>query len=282
MHIKHHTPSLLITLIVAFSFWGCTTPNDPNPADEYSQIKSQLMSGWSTFNTWNSISYVYMPEGFEIAFDLKYQAHNFSGYLQRANFIEGSDWRTPKLKALGHAWDGSYSKIDVNWEDVHVIIETAVENDDFVALIKPVGRQRHPARVIVRTGIVFNRPGSIHKEIDGGIKGNFAGKTIEVFPVTTPDTDFAVATSAPYFAMSLDTLVAISTGKQRTLEEVQEIIKTQQSAYQSTAGQFGEGRAEVYEAITTILAWNTIYEPVKDRVLSTVSRLPGITFLWPI
>lgn len=272
MHLKHNTQLLLFTLIVAFSVWGCTTSNDQDRADEYSQIRSNLMSGWSTFNTWNSISYVHMPEGFEIAFDLKYQAHNFSGYLQRANFIEGSDWNTPKLKALAHAWDGSYTKIDVNWEDVHVIIETGVEDDDFVALIKPVGSLRYPSNVIVRTGILFNRPGSIHQNSEGVIKGNFSNKTFEVFPVTQPTTDFAVAASTPYFALQLDTVVAISTGRQRTIEEVKEIIAKQEQDYQSTARQFGEGRAEVYEAITTILAWNTIYEPVKDRVLSTVSR----------
>jgi putative isomerase len=262
----------MFVLVAGLTLMGCSFKKNKPQVTEYEQIKSRLMSGWNTFNTWNSISYVHMPEGFEIAFDLKYQAHNFSGYLQRANFIEGSDWKTPKLKALAHAWDGSYTKIEVNWEDVHVTIETAVQDGDFVAIVKPVGRLKYPSTVIVRTGILFNRPGSIHRDTDDLIKGTFSGRTIEVFPVTLPVADFAVAASTPYFAMRLDTIAAIGTGRKRTLVEVEEILKIRRDAYHFSAQQFGEGRAEVYEAITTILAWNTIYEPVKDRVLSTVSR----------
>lgn len=261
---------ILFTLLLFI--YSCQPAEKEKIGEEYRQIKKNLKTGWSTFNTWNSISYVLMPEGFEIAFDLKYQAHNFSGYLHRANFIEGSEWETPKLKALAHAWDGSYTKIEVNWEDVHVMIETASVGDDFVATIKPIGEQKYPSNVIARAGIIFNRPGMIQKDADGSIKGIFEERTIEVFAATDTEEDYATGASTPYFSMPLDDVAAISTGTMRSLQEVEQVIAEQKSSYLSKANQFGTQRAEVYKAITTSMAWNTIYEPRKDRVLSTVSR----------
>ncbi len=96
-------------LIILFS---CVAPTEKKLIeDPYSDLKRTLLSGWSTFNTYNSLSYVYMPQGFEIAFDFKYQGHNFSEYLHRVNFGEGND---------------------------------------FVAIVTPVGEQKHTSRVIVR------------------------------------------------------------------------------------------------------------------------------------
>jgi len=265
----NHSRILIIFLLFVYS---CQTAEKEQINGEYPQIKKNLKTGWNTYNTWNSLSYVWMPQGFEIAFDLKYQAHNFSGYLHRANFIEGSDWETPKLKALAHAWDGSYTEIEVNWEDVHVIIETATTGDDFVATIRPVGEQKYPSHVIARTGIIFNRPGMVKKETDGSIKGIFDDQTIEVFASTDTEEDYGTGASMPYFSMPLNDIAAISTGTSRSLPEVQQIIEEQKKNYHSKANQFGAQRAEVYQAITTSMAWNTIYEPRKDRVLSTVSR----------
>ncbi len=259
-------------IVMLFILVSCSVSPGSTEKQDYGQIKSVLQSGWNTFNTYNSLSYVHMPEGFEIAFDFKYQGHNFSGYLPRANFIEGTDWSTPKLKARAHSWDGSYTRIEIDWAHVHVILETATHGDDFVALVTPAGGHQLPSRVIVRTGIIFNRDGILERSEESGIIGRFAGKEIRLYPATEVDIDFATPVSAPYLAMSLSEAAAVSTGRRRTLDEVRQIIDGQRAAHESRAAQFGPGRAEVYEAITTILAWNTIYEPVKDRVLSTVSR----------
>lgn len=242
--------------------------NEDNPEERIQQV---LQSGWGTYNTWNSLSYVHMPEGFEIAFDLKYQGKHFSGYLPRANFIEGQEWEIPKLKAMAHAYDGSYTKMQVDWRGVHVLIETATDGDDFVALITPDGEQKEVSHVVVRAGLVFNKTGSLVKT-EETILGEFTNETISLFPVTNVEDDQVFASSLPAFVMSLDQLAAISTGSRRSLEQVKDIIQKQREAYTEYAGQYGQGRDEVYRAISTILAWNTIYEPVNDRVLSTVSR----------
>ena len=261
--LKHLALWKIVTAIVLmfFSVVGCNQPDNPDNEKPYAEIQNSLASGWNTFNTWNSLSYVYMPMGFEIAFDLKYQAHNFSGYLHRANFIEGDNWEIPKLKALAHAYDGSYTRMRVDWEDVHAMIETATDGDDFVAVVSPVGEQKHYSALVVRTGLLFNRDGRLFHE-DDCIGARRNGKnTILLHAVTDTVVDYAVDVSTPYFSFELDKPAAISTGSKRTLEEVRAIIAARKNEYESHAISMGEDVAEVYKAMSTILAWNTIFEP---------------------
>jgi neutral trehalase len=261
-----------IVLIILFVV-GCnqTGSSDNEKEHPYEMIQNSLASGWNTFNTWNSLSYVYMPMGFEIAFDFKYQAHNFSGYLHRANFIEGNDWETPKLKALAHAYDGSYTRIQVDWENVHAMIETATDGDDFVAVVSPMGEQKHYSALVVRTGLLFNRKGRLFHE-DDHLAGNGMGETISVHAVTDTIVDYAVDVSTPYFTFELDQPAALSTGSKRSFEEVKAIISARKKEYENHAISMGQNVAEAYKAMSTILSWNTIYEPNNQRVLSTVSR----------
>lgn len=97
-------------------------------------------------------------------------------------------------------------------------------------------------------------------------------KIISLHAVTDTVVDYAVDVSTPYFSFELDKPAAISTGSKRSLEEVRAIIAARKNEYESHAISMGEDVAEVYKAMSTILAWNTIFEPNHQRVLSTVSR----------
>ena len=75
-----------------------------------------------------------------------------------------------------------------------------------------------------------------------------------------------------YFAVDLVHSIGISTGKNRTLEEIQSAIDRERAAYEQsiiTAGKSGP----ILDAIETTLGWDTIYEPEKQRVVSPVSRV---------
>ncbi|MCC5929962.1 MAG: hypothetical protein JJU28_12005 [Cyclobacteriaceae bacterium] len=257
-------------LIFVFICTSCQQKTEQKTA--YQIIQENLGSGWNTYHTWNSLSYVHMPEGFEIAFDFKYQGHNFSGYLNRANFQEDFGEAAPKLKAMAHAWDASYTQIEIEWNGIHAVLETATDAGDLVAIIKPIQKTAIPASVIIRTGLVFNRPGNLHTDKDGNITARFSEKEFKIFPAAEFQEDYSTPLSSPYYSMPLSEVAAISTGRQRSLQEIKSIIEKQKTAYGQKALAYGSENAEVYQAISTCLAWNTIYEPVSDRVLSTVSR----------
>ena len=55
------------------------------------------------------------------------------------------------------------------------------------------------------------------------------------------------------------------------MDEIQRIIAPRREPYAAQCEAFGDG-AELYEAIRSCVAWNTIYDPAHDRVITPVSR----------
>ena len=78
--------------------------------------------------------------------------------------------------------------------------------------------------------------------------------------------------SGDYFAADLTGPVGVSTGKQRTLDEIEAAIARQKAAYEKSIADAG-ANGPILDAIETTLGWDTIYEPEKGRVISPVSRV---------
>jgi glycogen debranching enzyme len=77
---------------------------------------------------------------------------------------------------------------------------------------------------------------------------------------------------APYFAADLVGPVGVTTGRHRTLAEIDAVIRRQQHAYEQQIAEAGTS-APIVDAIETTLGWDTIYEPSKSRIVSPVSRV---------
>ena len=65
-----------------------------------------------------------------------------------------------------------------------------------------------------------------------------------------------------YFAADLTGPVGVSTGKQRTLEEIEASIAREKAAYEKSIADAGPN-GPILDAIETTLGWDTIYEPEK-------------------
>jgi hypothetical protein len=72
--------------------------------------------------------------------------------------------------------------------------------------------------------------------------------------------------------LPLDGPIGLSTGRSRTLAEIEAMVQRQKVKHQADIDAFGD-LAEVYAAAQTCLAWDTIYDPSKQRVVSPVSRI---------
>jgi neutral trehalase len=77
--------------------------------------------------------------------------------------------------------------------------------------------------------------------------------------------------TGPYLALSADKPVGLSTGRPRSLEEIRRLIGEQRMAWERRREAAGD-LAELWDAMQTGLAWNTIYEPLHDRIVCPVSR----------
>lgn len=250
--------------------------------DEYQPIKKRLIKGWNTWNTRSVLSQVLLPEGFAV--NLNFKQHNWleEKYLKDAligRYGKQAEQITPGM----HTYTGSYTELKIQWQTVNARIQTAHVGEDLVILVTPLkdvkpsakkkNRNKNKAALIVEAAMLWNRNGALSKNRNH-LEAKFAsGKSTSVHLTATPHTDYYVPTYSPYLTVYLDQPVGISTGKKRSLIEIQQIIKKQKAATQQAAQQKYGALAEAFAAVQAGVAWNLIYEPKYDRVVSTVGRL---------
>jgi glycogen debranching enzyme len=81
----------------------------------------------------------------------------------------------------------------------------------------------------------------------------------------------------PHFAADLIGPVGLSTGKRRSLDEIRAAVEKQKAAYEQFIAAAGPN-GPILDAIETTLAWDTIYDPEKQRVISPVSRVWSVSW----
>ena len=224
---------------------------------EYERLQARLARGWNTWNTRSVLSHVLLPEGFALNLGLReYQGRQ---YLKEA-LIGRKRAEEEQLHPGPHAYDGSYTELNLKVWGNELTVCSATEGDDLVLLVTPVTTPgRKAPLLVVESGILWNRPGMLYREGDA-LVGRFAEREVRVYATQLSTVDPHIAAQTPYLAMALDRPVGISTGRPRSREEIEEIIRQSRQAHLARREPFGD-LAEVYAAIQTCMAWDTIYEP---------------------
>jgi len=235
---------------------------------QYDDLKKRLAQGWNTWNTRSVLSHVLLPEAFALNLGLKEYAGR--AYLKEA-LIGRRGEHDEQIHPGPHAYDGAYTGLNLKWREVEILIQSAQEGDDLVLLVTPLANQTKPALLVVESGILWNRPGYVSLE-DGALAGHLPGRTVYAYGTKESVFEPYVATQTPYLAMPLDSVVGVSTGKKRRVEEIQAIVDRRRAEQEERFREFGD-LADVYAAIQTCMGWDTVYEPEHERVVSPVSRI---------
>ena len=234
---------------------------------EYDELKRRLTRGWNTWDTCSVTTYARLPEAFALRLGIK---EHRNGLLMKQPLIGMLGEDDPVVTPGHHPYDGSYTKLSIAWRDIELDVETATQGDDLVILVTPVRNQLKPATLIVESAMLWNRPGHLRRDNDV-LVAECDGQTISVHP-TVPDTgDTWADCSTPFLMLSTGSEIGISTGTSRSLEEIKAIVRDCCAAWEARVAEYGD-LAEVYAAMQTCMAWDTIYEPSHDRVVSPVSR----------
>ena len=237
---------------------------------EYLKIKERLAQGWNTWNTRSVLCYVKLPEGFAVNLSFKQHYWLDENYLKEAligRYGKGAE----RIHPGPHTYNGSYTQLDIEWEQLKARIETATAGEDIVILVTPLKKSESRVKLIVESAMLWNREGYLSKD-QNILKAGFGRKTIEVFTTGEHVHDPYVQTNTPYIALFLDKPLGISTGRERDTDRIKQIINTQRDNLYREAEKFGE-LSEAFIAVQAGIAWNLIYEPKHDRVVSTVGRL---------
>jgi hypothetical protein len=234
----------------------------------YEELQQNLSCGWNTWDTRSVLTHVHLPSG--LAFRLGIKEYRDGGHLREALIGRlGEDAETVVPGA--RAWDGAYTSLKVTWRGVAVEVQTAVEGEDWLCLVTPLSRERQVKipLLIVEAGFYWNFPGSVAREGSTLEASTREGQTWHLGASAAPVEEPQTSALGPYLALPLDTPLALFTGKQRSLEEVNEIMEQRRLE----VAHDGSDEAELRSAIQTCMAWDTIYDPSKKRVISPVSRI---------
>ena len=254
--------SVMVFLIAA----GYEKANGQSLSKEYTgkeleNLQTKLAKGWNTWNTHSVMSHVLLPEGFAINLSLKDQ----SGKVLEDALIGREDYGSKEHVIAGpHAYDGSYTEIEVQWHQIHLRVQSASLNNELYLLISPL-QTGHGDSLLIAPRMLWNRKAEIKIEQNVMI-AQTPKRTIKVYvngnkPTITPT----------YINTSLDKKIAISSGMPKSIEVVENVIKKAKVKFESGKSRFAKS-PETYNAMQTVLAWTTIYDPDNNRVINPVSR----------
>lgn len=253
-------------------------------SEAYRQVQQRLAQGWNTWDVNSVMTQVLLPEGLAIHAALKHNTtEGGDAFLDNAligRLTPGAEQVTPGP----HSWNGSYTDLQVSWHGHVWRMQSAHDGSDVVLLATPLpGKSESalPPTIIFSVDFLWNRQGTTTRQADF-IETRGAQGTIPVYCTCAPPGSTAnselddIPIGGPYFSADLTSPVGISTGRRRTLGEIESAMEAQRKAYEQSLGT-GK-KAPIVDAIETTLSWDTIYEPSHERVVSPVSRVWSVNW----
>jgi hypothetical protein len=261
---------LLLTILVARVpvAYGQT----PKRSEEYAALQQHLATGWNTWDVHSVTTHVLLPAGLAIRVGVHHKT-TLNGDAFLADSLIGRQGQSVEQVFPGpHAWDGSYTDLRHSWQEIDLRIQSAHAGEDLVILVTPLSKEKPghlPATVVFSAAYLWNRPGTVASLADR-IEAHGPSGTVDVYAAGAVATFSSIPVSGPYLSAELTGPVGLSTGKRRSVAEIEKILEEQHQAYERS---LGTSRPAAVDAIQTTLGWDTIYEPEHDRVISPVSRV---------
>ena len=133
--MKNKQKTLLITsFVVAFMLFGCGSDNQSyvesteeiNPEVEYQKLKTNLQTGWNTWDNRSVLTHVYLPDGLALVLGLEdTRRGNYKEQFFTGNRIIGSD----RVRTVAHTPDGSFTHLTFEWQNINIRVRTAAEGE---------------------------------------------------------------------------------------------------------------------------------------------------------
>ncbi|MDD6209764.1 MAG: trehalase family glycosidase [Bacteroidales bacterium] len=237
-----------------------------NASQEYDNLQREVATGWNTWNTYNVLSHVYLPEGLSV--NIIFQ--NGWDRLTEANFFSKA---TPKENTAipgKRSLDGSYTSLTLQWKGDSIRVETASDGEQWVAYITPCDGKEISSDLVIQVGTLWNRPAQLNFK-DGKIIDNTTATSRTIGLTEAPLSAFR---PAPVMQMesAIGKAAGIYAGREMTLSEIKEFVASKRNALEKELATY-KRQSDNAEAVMAAIAWNTIYDPNINKVMSPVSRV---------
>ena len=246
-------------------------------SENYRKVIEDLTKGWHTYNNASMTSHVLMPYGFAV--NIGFADHSETG---AANLLVGeeSQLQSGYVIPKAHSYDETYTEVVAKWRDITANIYSSSDGDDLVVLVDVVEQnEMKENHLTVEVASLWNSDVGLRKNGNrltgyvGDERDEKGGGPAEVNVSVTAEHDghFMQNGKTPYLSVLLSKETGVYTGRERTLDEVRDIIATGRRRWEENKKKYGECE-ELYNGMQTCLAWDTVYDPWDDAVYSTVSR----------
>ena len=248
---------------------------------EYLKVQQRLAQGWNTWDANSVTTHVLLPYGLAIHVGMKQNTSVSGDAFLRDSLIGRLEPGSEQVTPGPHSWDGSYTDLAVEWRGNKWRVQSAHAGADLVLLVEPLAMKTDnplAPTVVFSVDALWNRAINVRHSAEGVVASPEPNINIGIHctcndasaSVRSDGIDFPVG--APYFAADLTGPVGVSTGKRRTLAEIQAVVEQQHRTYEDSISAKGKN-GPIVDAIETTLGWDTIYEPAGKRVISPVSRV---------
>ena len=239
-------------------------------------IKHAGPEGWNTWDTYSATTYAFLPDGYGVRVGLKEYLRG--QYLQYPNI--GRMGEEERIYPNLHAYDGSYTELEMEWRRLRVRIQTAAEGRNLVIKVTLLeNTTRFVPSVILEAGVFWDRPLSSkrlgQKIVWRNLEKEMADQTMQVIQGKVVE-DYYCPISSPYLAVELDQPVYVCIGDRCTIPHAERLLGEKRENLVRYGQEKYGAYSRAWEGMQTSLAWNLMYDALHDRVLVNVSRLWNI------
>ena len=227
------------------------------------ELQRSANAGWNTFYNDDILSHVLLPWGFSISLSFRKRS---SGDVLRSLLIHRESPVRPDVRSA----DGSYTCLHIRHGNTPIKVESVAKDGEQLILVTPEGYYTSDEQLIVETAFLWGKDGTLTKE--NGWLGAICpdGRRIRLYSNTAPYPFYLPTLTAPAMFFTMNAPIVISTFP-CTTEEACRIVGESKRAVAEEAEKYG-AHAESYRAMMSCLGWNTVYDPIKNRVCNPVTR----------
>lgn len=256
MNAKH-------VLSVALTGFICLSAFAEIRTTEYREMQAKLCRGWNTWYNNSMSSHTFLPDGFTVNFG--FALYNGKEYtrdlLKKGTSPKGC---IPGLRSD----DGRYTSLRWIQDQYAVTLETAADGDDFVALVTPEKSCGH--LVVAEVSYPWDIDSTVGRSGES-LFGSCGGRQFTLRSTAKSANLPYAPSSAPRLAVRLEGKIGFYAGRPRTLAEIERFIAERRAEQEKRVASYGD-KAEAFQAMQTILAWNMIYDAPNKRAIAPVSR----------
>jgi len=238
-------------------------------------ISQFAFSQKANFQTWNprsACAWVEPESGLQVQLHFKKVHRNQEKVLSEVR-IGSREKDAEVVRPNGHASNGSYTELEMDWEGENLIIESAQDKNSGLLALRIIRKNNKqlPLRLMLSMNYIWQKKGNVTENETVLKSENWqAGSLGQI------GSDFSIPAIGPYLMIeAADTNYFWLNNKDQDFPNsmlLNKLIEKNKTLYYKGFNLKDELDLSRF-AIQTCMAWNTIYDPGKSRVLHTVNRI---------